>query len=125
VTLGLSPESGLALVASTALVGSVHCVGMCGGLVLACAPDRGHSAWQAGRLVAYVALGALAGALGHGLTQLGEALLDVQRGAGVVLGGVLVALAVHTLWPRAKVVVVTARGRPGWPDRPPRPGRRA
>lgn len=47
------------------LVGSPHCVGMCGGFALACGtgPDRG-AAWHLGRMGTYAALGAAAGAFG-------------------------------------------------------------
>lgn len=47
------------------LVGSPHCVGMCGGFAMACGTgrDRG-AAWHAGRLTTYAVLGALAGAFG-------------------------------------------------------------
>ncbi len=50
------------------LVGSPHCVGMCGGFAAACArPARGAALWHAGRLATYAALGALAGAFGASL----------------------------------------------------------
>lgn len=47
------------------LVGSPHCIGMCGGFAAACGsgPDRG-AIWQAGKLTTYMGLGALAGAVG-------------------------------------------------------------
>jgi sulfite exporter TauE/SafE len=110
--MNLEPSAGLAVIAGTALVGSVHCVGMCGGLALACAPDRAHAAWQAGRLVAYVGLGLAAGAAGQGLDLAGEALLDVQRAAGLVLGTLLVVLAVRALRPATGRVLITERARP-------------
>lgn len=47
------------------LVGSLHCVGMCGVFALACGGRRTHVAsWQAGKLGTYMALGALAGWFG-------------------------------------------------------------
>jgi sulfite exporter TauE/SafE len=47
------------------LVGSPHCIGMCGGFAMACGtgPDRG-GAWHLGRLATYAGLGALAGSFG-------------------------------------------------------------
>lgn len=49
----------------TGLVGSPHCVGMCGGFALACGTGRDRGAfWHLGRLATYAALGALAGAFG-------------------------------------------------------------
>lgn len=52
------------------LGGSIHCVGMCGGLVSACAPDK-KSIWvyQFGRLLGYSMLGLFAGTLGHLISQ--------------------------------------------------------
>jgi sulfite exporter TauE/SafE len=57
------------------LASSAHCAGMCGPLAAhACRARGGTGAWegavayQGGRLLAYPALGALAGGLGHGLT---------------------------------------------------------
>lgn len=47
------------------LVGSPHCVGMCGGFA-ALAADRSLE-WHAGRLITYGSLGAIAGAVGGSL----------------------------------------------------------
>lgn len=64
------------------LVASGHCVGMCGGLVTACAlrfPDGGwrpHLLYTAGRVGVYVLLGAVIGLLGVGATLM-------AAGAGV------------------------------------------
>ena len=84
------------LVAS--LVGSLHCAGMCGGLVALYAGDSvrgrgrealaGHVAYNLGRLSAYAALGALAGALGAAL-DLGGTLLGIQRVAAAVAGALI------------------------------------
>jgi sulfite exporter TauE/SafE len=56
------------LVASAAiagLIGSVHCMGMCGGFAIACGGRPTHTlAWNLGRITTYAVLGALAGALG-------------------------------------------------------------
>lgn len=50
------------------LVGSPHCVGMCGGLATAATGKPAQTAlYHAGRLGTYAALGAAAGALGHAL----------------------------------------------------------
>lgn len=47
------------------LVGSPHCVGMCGGFASAASDSRlGSAPWHAGRLMTYAALGAAAGGLG-------------------------------------------------------------
>ncbi len=48
------------------LLGSVHCIGMCGAFATSCSRVRGGlPAWHAGRLLTYTALGALAGAFGN------------------------------------------------------------
>lgn len=47
------------------LLGSPHCVGMCGGFAMACGTGRDRGAWwHLGRLSTYALLGALAGAFG-------------------------------------------------------------
>ncbi|MEO8636146.1 MAG: sulfite exporter TauE/SafE family protein [Gemmatimonadales bacterium] len=48
------------------LLGSVHCIGMCGGFAASCSRVRlGLPAWHLGRVLTYGLLGALAGAAGH------------------------------------------------------------
>lgn len=50
------------------LVGSPHCVGMCGAFAVAASDSWGEAlAWNVGRLTTYAFLGALAGALGHAI----------------------------------------------------------
>lgn len=47
------------------LVGSPHCVGMCGPFALACSGRPSHVAgWQLGKLLTYLAIGATAGVVG-------------------------------------------------------------
>lgn len=59
------PSLGAAALAG--LVGSPHCMGMCGGFAVACGGGRRGVAWHAGRLTTYAGLGALAGAFGAAL----------------------------------------------------------
>ncbi len=48
------------------LLGSLHCVGMCGAFAASCSRvGGGLAAWHAGRVATYSGLGALAGAVGH------------------------------------------------------------
>lgn len=48
------------------LLGSLHCVGMCGGFAASCArTSAGLPAWHLGRIATYALLGALAGAAGQ------------------------------------------------------------
>lgn len=85
-----------------------HCIGMCSPFVLFVsrrysAPGSGRGAafvaqlwYTAGRILTYVALGALAGALG-GVVQLAGALLGLQRAASVVAGAALALWALAAL----------------------------
>lgn len=88
-------------VLGASLLGSLHCAGMCGGLVAFYSADPRpgaartsraltHAAYSGGRLVAYAGLGAAAGGLGAAFEMAG-ALAGLQRIASVVAGG-LVAL---------------------------------
>ncbi len=85
--------AGSVLVAS--LLGSPHCAGMCGGFVCFYAAQGGrgqalaHVAYNLGRLLAYAALGALAGALGRTLDQAGAA-AGLHGTAAVAAGAVMV-----------------------------------
>ena len=46
--------------------GSLHCLGMCGGLASACASDRtSNMTYQLGRLISYSIIGFIAGIFGH------------------------------------------------------------
>ena len=87
------------------LLGSVHCAGMCGSFAcLATGSDaasgrgrwRGSAAYNFGRLVSYVLLGALAGAAGAGLDRAG-AVAGFARPATVVSGVLLIAWGTATL----------------------------
>jgi sulfite exporter TauE/SafE len=111
----------LASVLLASLVGSVHCAAMCGGFVAAYAGTDegarhgrvlGHVAYNGGRLVTYLGLGALAGALGHALDLAGRAvgLADV---AAVVAGGFLLASGIVALVPRRQLLQVGSRPRRG------------
>jgi sulfite exporter TauE/SafE len=96
----------LGAVLAASLLGSLHCAGMCGGLVAfyAGTPGQGgrtamlpHLAYNAGRLAAYAALGAIAGALGAVLDATGGTLLGVQRVAAVVAGTLMLLWGVVSL----------------------------
>jgi hypothetical protein len=48
------------------LLGSLHCIGMCGAFAASCSRVTGGlPAWHAGRILAYAGLGGLAGAVGR------------------------------------------------------------
>jgi len=78
------------------LAGSLHCGAMCGGFVLLYGGARGrHAAYHAGRLLAYVALGAVAGFLAGRVDAAADALMGIRRVAGPLLGLVLFIAAVR------------------------------
>ncbi|MDR3673336.1 MAG: sulfite exporter TauE/SafE family protein [Holophaga sp.] len=96
-SLSLSPAA-LGVLFLYGLVTSLHCVGMCGGLVLSAslsasrkegATGFAHSAagYHCGRLVSYTAMGALAGGLGQIL-----GLPHALRAALPMIGGLLVCV---------------------------------
>ena len=95
------------LVAS--LVGSVHCAGMCGGVVAFVGGTSGdHRDWRPqllyhlGRLCGYVTIGAIAGGLG--------AVLDLG-GEAVGLGRVAIALAGSLMIGYGVIMLLRLRGR--------------
>ncbi len=78
------------------LIGSFHCVGMCGPLVLALPTTEtgfifGRILYTTGRLLTYAALGILAGSFGHVLATSG-----LQRVVSISAGVVVLIMAV---WP--------------------------
>jgi sulfite exporter TauE/SafE len=87
-------------VLAASIVGSVHCAAMCGGFVCLYAGTgaqrgmnlRAHIAYNTGRLVSYVTLGLVAGALGARLDQAGV-VAHVERSAAIVAGILMVAWA--------------------------------
>jgi hypothetical protein len=97
IALGLS-------VFTASLLGSLHCMAMCGGLaaVAATGPRRGrvdlvaHVSFNAGRLAGYAALGALAGGLGA-MVDLGGRAVGFGRLAAGVAGVVIIAYGVLML----------------------------
>jgi sulfite exporter TauE/SafE len=90
----------------SSLLGSVHCAGMCGGFVCfyaeggaGRAPARGpmpHAAYNLGRLVSYLLLGATAGTLGAMLDRAGT-FAGVSRAAAIVAGTLMVIWGASTI----------------------------
>ena len=84
----------LAAVFMASLVGSLHCVGMCGGLVafVAGAENRGgvHATYHLSRAATYTLLGVIAGAVGAAVDFSGSA-LGLGRTAVVLAGLTMVA----------------------------------
>ncbi len=87
------------------LAGSLHCAGMCGGIVTLCVsgqpvagrrPWTPHALYNLGRLGAYATLGAVSGAIGAAI-DLGGGALGWGRVAAVVAGFAMIAIGVAAL----------------------------
>ena len=120
--LGLGETAGLVAFAALGLVGSVHCLGMCGPLVTTYADRlddggpvsthelRQHGLFNVGRTLSYTVVGGTLGALGGALFGLATltAIGPVVRGAvGVLVGCVIVVVGVGYLT-RGRAVDVAA-----------------
>lgn len=103
------------------LLGSVHCAAMCGAFTcLYTSPGEtwrqgraAHSAYNLGRLVAYLLLGTVAGAIGAALEQSG-ALAGVGHAAALVTAVLLVLWGVHALLVAGGFRVGVVRPPAGW-----------
>ncbi|MBZ0093710.1 MAG: sulfite exporter TauE/SafE family protein [Sulfuricellaceae bacterium] len=103
----------------TGLLGGVHCLGMCGGIVAALSmqqpgtapPLRHYLAYNLGRIASYAAAGALAGLLGSGSLLLQD-MLPVRQGLYAVANLLLIALGLYLagLW-QGVTVIERAGGR--------------
>jgi sulfite exporter TauE/SafE len=101
------------------LAGSLHCAGMCGPIVLSYSVAlRGprlaaHAAYNAGRILTYMFLGALAGTAGRGLGLLGQ-LAGLASGARIFAGAamILAGLLMLGLFPSNTLVGIRQRGIP-------------
>jgi len=80
---------------SIGLLGSLHCIGMCGPIALALPLDRstswnifsGNLLYSLGRLFTYFSLGLLFGSIGNGLELMGvQQYLSIFIGALIILG---------------------------------------
>lgn len=79
------------------LVGGLHCVQMCGPIVLVIGPGRrAQLAYHAGRLLTYAALGALAGAAGAGMGMLGR-MAGLAHGARILAGVAMILTGILML----------------------------
>jgi uncharacterized protein len=84
---------------SAGLLGSVHCIGMCGGLIAVASDGAAgmkqrlavQAGYQAARLSSYVVLGVVAGSVGRALDLAGQA-------AGLGKAAAVLAGATMTLW---------------------------
>jgi sulfite exporter TauE/SafE len=86
---------------TASVLGSLHCVGMCGGFVCFYAAGartsmRTHAAYNIGRLASYLLLGAMAGLLGMGMDRAGT-LVGISRAAAVAAGSLMILWGASTL----------------------------
>lgn len=104
------------------LVGSVHCAGMCGGFVCfyagatpgtSASAMRAHVMYNGGRLLSYLLLGAVAGAIGSGVSEVG-AMVGLSHAAAVVAGALMVGWAVSTIAAQRGVSVGSLRAPEAW-----------
>lgn len=113
--------SELPLVFLGGLLGSAHCLGMCGGFaIMIGAPARGlrqnlarQIVYSAGRIFTYAVLGGALGYAGLRLADRLSGLINVQAALALVAGALLVAVGLVSagLVPQ-KVVVATSRWLP-------------
>lgn len=87
------------------LVGSLHCAGMCGGVVALCVsgkPARGARVWtphllyNTGRLATYASLGAVSGAVGAAI-DFGGSAAGLGRAAIYVAGAIMIGFGLVAL----------------------------
>ena len=84
------------------LLGSLHCIGMCGAFTAITAggpkPVQLTIAYHLGRLITYMTLGAVAGSLSGQVTALMEQLGPFRAYAHLLVASSLVLTAVFLLW---------------------------
>ena len=83
------------LLFAAGLLGALHCVGMCGGLIMACGMKFGGGAsfslaYNAGRVLSYAVLGTLMGLLGKALIAAG--LFGKFQGIMPLIAGIFMVL---------------------------------
>ncbi len=104
------------------LLGGVHCLGMCGGVVSAltlrrvAGPARlaDQIAYNFGRIATYVVVGALAGGLG-GAAVASASLLPAQLMLFVLANGMLILLGAHVAGGGGTILAVERIGARVWP----------
>ena len=102
-------------VAAASLLGSIHCAGMCGGFVAVVADGvsgrtrlLAQLTYNAGRLISYTILGALAGALGHAVDLAGSA-AGVGRVAALLSGSLMILWGLGALLETQGVRILRGR----------------
>ena len=109
------------LIFALGLAGSLHCLGMCGPIVLSYSVGlRGprpaaHLAYNAGRILTYMLLGALAGTAGRAIGLLGQ-LAGLASGARIFAGAAMIVAGVLMVGTFSSSPLVRI-GRTGLPRR--------
>jgi hypothetical protein len=106
----------MAVMFGLGLVSSLHCLQMCGPIVMAYSvslsnPRRmmaAHAAYNGGRILTYMLLGAVAGTVGSGIGMLGR-MAGMAAGARIVSGAAMIAMGVVLALPKSSLVQI---GRP-------------
>jgi sulfite exporter TauE/SafE len=113
----------LSLAFTLGLVGSLHCLQMCGPIVMSYSVTLAgsgagrremlgaHAAYNGGRILTYVALGALAGAVGSGAGMLGR-MAGLAAGARILAGAAMMLTGIALLRVLPKRLLVQLE-RPG------------
>jgi len=109
-------------VLSASVLGSLHCAGMCGGLMFfALGSDQDRTkkarvrlqgAYHGGRLLTYTILGVAAGTVGQAI-DFGGGYVGVQRAAAIFAGGMMIVFGLITL-ARIKGIKIKHVGVPGF-----------
>ncbi|MGC4030487.1 MAG: sulfite exporter TauE/SafE family protein [Tepidisphaeraceae bacterium] len=98
------------------LLGSLHCVGMCGAFLAVVVGDAPKATTQAGyhagRLLTYVVLGAIAGAVGQGMNIAGG--MAGMQTASVTISAIAVVLMGTITWLRLRGIRVPTPARPNF-----------
>jgi uncharacterized protein len=96
----------ISAVVTASLLGSMHCVGMCGPLAMWASgvSDQQRSlvairttAYHVGRLITYVIAGGIAGAIGS-VVDTGGQFIGVQVAAARVVGAIMIGVGLSKLW---------------------------
>lgn len=89
------------LIFAAGFLGSAHCVGMCGGFVLAASRAGGRTArltrqlsYFIGKTLTYTIMGAAVGLVG---ATVGSAFVGIQDGISIAAGALMIVLGLHLL----------------------------
>lgn len=122
------PEMGLYMAFLAGLLGGVHCLGMCGGIVAAMGiQPGGHARWQTlvgynlGRISSYGAAGALAGLVGSA-AFLSDHLLPVQNALYLLAQVMLILVGLYLAGLNRAVLWIERLGGGLWRRLQPRVG---